>query len=373
VTERNLTKSALIGLGATIGLMVVAWLIGGMRIFERTYTVSAVFSDAGDVQAGDPVRVAGVDVGTVKSIERQPRTVRMDLEIRKGTELSRGTGASVRLRTLLGKKFVELQDPGTGPLMAGGHVIPLSRTRAVTDVDEVVTSFDRAIEQTDVDALNEVIRSFDRVMAGRGERLGTLLGDAEKLIGTLADRKSDIDRLIAAGEKLTSAVASREQALGTSIEGMAAALDSLAARRSELSALVSGVQGLTQRLTPLVQRNEASLDKVLTDLLETSKVLDRQKARIDLALDQLPEAVYSLVKVTRQGSWINVYNVGFPMSPYLAHPTDTGDSHGQEPGETGGLPRIWLRPPATVPPTEAGGVHVDGSDNQPPPPEGFYE
>jgi phospholipid/cholesterol/gamma-HCH transport system substrate-binding protein len=360
MTERNLRRSAVIGLLATVGLMGVAYLLGGAKILQRTYTVTAVFENASDIGSGDPVRVAGIEVGTVKSVERRPHTVRMELELKNGVRVSEATRASVRLRTLLGKKYIQLDDPGTGPRLAKGAVIPLSRTDPGTDVDEVVTSFDASLERVDVNAMNELLRSFDKVMAGKGEQVHTLLGDLGTVSAAMGERKRDIDTLLAASAKLLAAMDDRKAALGTSVEGMSAALDALAARRAELSRLVTGVRDLNSTLTPLITRNEARL-------------LDSKRDRIDLALDQLPDAVYRLYKVTRQGSWIQVYNVGYPMTPYVADPVDPGDAHGQDPGSQGGLPSIWFRPPFSAPNTEVGGIAVETDDQSQPPPEGYRE
>jgi hypothetical protein len=154
---------------------------------------------------------------------------------------------------------------------------------------------------------------------------------------------------------------------------MSAALDALAARRTELTELVSGVRDLNRTLTPLLDRNEKRIDGVLDDVLVTAKVLDAKRDRISLALDQLPEAVSALRKVTAQGGWIQVYNVGYPMYPYAADPVDVGDSNGQDPGRQGGLPSIWFRPPFQAPSTDVAGISVDTGDHHQPPPEGFYD
>jgi phospholipid/cholesterol/gamma-HCH transport system substrate-binding protein len=373
MTERNLRRTAVVGLLATAGFMFAAYLLGGAKILQRTYTVTAVFENASDIGGGDPVRVAGIEVGTVKGVERLPHSVRMELELKDGLRLSRGTRASVRLRTLLGKKYVQLDDPGTGPALAKGAVIPLSHTDAGTDVDEVVTSFDSSLEDVNVDAMNQLLRSFDKVMEGKGETVSALLGDLDVLATTMGQRRQDIDTLLAASAKLLAAMDDRRTALGSSVDGMSAALDALAARRAELTQLVSGVRDLNTTLTPLLARNEQRIDGVLDDVVVTAKVLDAKRARIDLALDHLPDAVYALYKVTRQGGWIQVYNVGYPMSPYTNDPVDTGDNHGQDPGRQGGLPSIWFRPPFQAPSTEAGGVSVDTENHAPPPPEGYYD
>src|SRR5438105_14512903 len=98
MTERNVRRSALVGLAITVALMAGAYVVGGMKIFHRSYSIKAMFSDASDVSAGDPVRVAGIDVGKVSSIERQPHSVLMSFQINKGVKLSQAVTASIRLR-----------------------------------------------------------------------------------------------------------------------------------------------------------------------------------------------------------------------------------------------------------------------------------
>src|SRR3954465_14372008 len=42
--------------------------------FSSPYQVKAVFANAANIQARAPLRIAGVNVGEVKSVERQPDT-----------------------------------------------------------------------------------------------------------------------------------------------------------------------------------------------------------------------------------------------------------------------------------------------------------
>jgi len=372
MTERNIRRSALVGLAITVALMAAAYVVGGMKIFHRSYSISAVFSDASDVSAGDPVRVAGIDVGKVSSIQRRPHSVQMALQINKGVKLSQGITASIRLRTLLGKKFVDIADPGTGPQLASGAVIPETRTKPATDVDEVITAFKGSVQRTDVAAVNSVMQEFDKVMAGRSGDVSRLLQGLSSLSTNLAGRKADIDKLIAASDDLSKAVDDRRVALGTSLDGMAAALDALSARRQELSSLLDGVTQLSDHLAPLIQRNQGTLDKTLSDLITVAQVLNDKKDRINIALDQLPDDIYSLRKVTKEGPWINVYTVGFPGTPYLANPIDLGDNNGRDPGKTGGLPQLWLRPPPHDQSIDVAGIKVDTEDHSQPAPQGYW-
>src|SRR5205085_10552275 len=124
----------------------------------------------------------------------------------------------------------------------------------------------------------------------------------------------------------------RRSALGTSLDGMASALDALSARRQELSSLIDGVTQLSSHLAPLIQRNQGTLDKTLSDLISVTQVLNDKKDRINIALDQLPEDIHNLRKVSKSGPWGNVYPIGFPRPPDLAKPIDLGDNAGRNPG-----------------------------------------
>jgi phospholipid/cholesterol/gamma-HCH transport system substrate-binding protein len=372
MTERNLRRSAFIGVAITLALMSVAYVVGGMKVFHRSYSVKAVFSDASDVATGDPVRVAGLDVGKVSSIERQPHSVLMALQINKGVKLSQGISASIRLRTLLGKKFVDIADPGTGPELASGALIPETRTKPATDVDEVITAFKGSVQRTDVAAVNSVMQEFDQVMAGRAGDVSHLLQGLSTLSTNLAGRKADIDRLIAASDQLSKAVDDRRVALGTSLDGMAGALDALASRSQQLTSLIDGVKSLSDHLAPLIQRNQGTLDKTLSDLIQVTQVLNDKKDRINIALDQLPNDIAGLRKVTKEGPWINVYTVGFPGTPYLANPIDLGDNNGRDPGKSGGLPNLWFRPPPHDQSIDVAGIKVDTEDHSQPAPQGYW-
>src|SRR3954469_3658595 len=372
MTERNLRRSAFIGVAITLAMMAIAYVVGGVKIFHRSYTVKAVFSDASDVAPGDPVRVAGVDVGKVSSVQREPHSVRMALEINKGVKLSQGITASIRLRTLLGKKFVDIADPGSGPTIAAGTVVPETRTKPATDVDQVITAFRGSVQRTDVAAVNSVMQEFDKVMAGRAGDVSRLLQGLSSLSTNLAGRKGDIDRLIAASDQLSKAVDDRRVPLGPSLDGMATALDALSARRQQLTELIDGVKGLSDHLAPLIQRNQGTLDKTLSDLIEVTQVLNDKKDRINIALDQLPDDIHGLRKATKQGPWINVYTIGFPGTPYLANPIALGDNTGRNPGKTGGLPQLWLRPPPHDQSVDVAGIKVDTEDHSQPAPQGYW-
>lgn len=372
--DRHLGRKAAIGSSIILVLGVISFAIGGLRILERSYELSVIVDDASGIESGDPVRVAGVGVGEVRSVNRIPEdaTVEITFGVEQGVEISDGSFASVRLRTLLGKKFLHLEDPGSGPVLTPGAVIPLAQTESSTDVDTLLNAAEPTVEQVEVDTINQLLGSVDRTLAGRGEELRSVFSDLGDLAGTLADREQELDRLIGSTADLSEVVGDRDEELTQVLHGLDVVLATLAQRGGSLTSLVDGVDGLSQTLTPLLAENRSEFTTLFADLDTVTDILVRQYDRVDLALTQLPDLAERFYAVSAEGSWVNVYIVGVVATPIVANPVDLGSSASGEPGQTGGAPRVWVDPPQLLPSTTVGGIDIDTSDGRTiDAPEGF--
>lgn len=372
--DSHLRLKALLGTATVVVLGLVAFAIGGLRIFERTYPLEVVLEDAAGLEAGDPVRVAGVAVGSVTGVERIPEdaTLRVTFEVDSGTEISEASTASVRLRTLLGKKYLDVSDPGTGGPLESGDVIPVSQTEPATDVDTLLNAAEPTIEQTDVASINGVLASVDRTLAGRGQQVREVFTDLADLASTFADREVELARLIESTNRLSGLVERRDGELRSVLDGMDLVLATLAQRGGNLTNLVGEVSTLADTLSPLLADNRDEFSTLFDQVNVVSDILVRQQDRIDLAVTQLPRLAERFYAVTSEGSWVNVYIVGVVATPYLMNPIDLGSSSG-EPGITGGPPRIWIDPPQLLPSLNVGGIEIDTGDNRTvKAPEGFY-
>ena len=371
--DQHLPRKAAIGTAIVVILGVVSFAIGGMRILERTYEMSVIVDDASGIESGDPVRVAGVNIGEVRSVERVPEdaTVAITFGVDDGVEISEGTVVSVRLRTLLGKKYLHLDDPGTGPVLTSGSLIPVEQTQPATDVDTLLNAAEPAVEQIDVDSVNGLLASADRTLAGRGDQLRSVFADLGDLATTLSEREDELTRLIDSTADLSAVVGERDAELTSVLEGLDVVLATLAQRGDSLTSLLDGVDGLSETLTPLLAENRDEFTTLLGDLDTVTDILVRQYDRLDLALTQLPDLAERFYSVTAEGSWVNVYIVGVVATPLVANPVDLGSSSG-EPGQTGGPPRLWVDPPQLLPSSTIGDIDIDTSDNRTvDAPEGF--
>jgi phospholipid/cholesterol/gamma-HCH transport system substrate-binding protein len=140
--------------------LVAAWL--GRPGPERM-RITAEFARAGlNVRPGDEVRVRGVPVGTIASIEvdREAFTARYTLSVDADAPIAADTTAALVPKTLFGDKYVELQSASTaGELLRDGAHIPLARTSAPTEVQEVLDRLQPVLAEVDPVTFANVIAS----------------------------------------------------------------------------------------------------------------------------------------------------------------------------------------------------------------------
>lgn len=239
--------------------------------FKHGFRLKAVFSTAVNISPKSPVRVAGVNVGTVTSIQREGNAGVVTMEITKsGLPIHRDATLKIRARILLeGNWFVDMQ-PGTpsSPTVSSGYTIPITQTSDPVQLDQIL------------DALNTDTRSnLQTLLAEYGSALTrkpTAAQDAEQnpavrgLNGAQALKKTYLDspealkggaivnqalggveqhdlfHLVSGVEKFTAALNVHEQQLGEFVGNLNTFLGALAAQSTSLSNAVALLPGTLQ-------------------------------------------------------------------------------------------------------------------------------
>ena len=89
----------------------------------------AIFSDVSGLRVGDNVRVAGVQVGKVESIEVKGRQAEIGFTLRETQPLLDTTELVIRYQNLLGQRYISLiQGPKRGTKVPPGATVPINRT-----------------------------------------------------------------------------------------------------------------------------------------------------------------------------------------------------------------------------------------------------
>jgi virulence factor Mce-like protein len=157
--------------------------------FVPTYKLSAQVPNANTLVPGNEVRVGGIRVGAVKTVEpvQDPETgavnAKLDMELNQDMDpLPVDSTVIVRSRSALGLKYLEIQRGTSDEGFEAGATLPLSAaTPEPVEIDQVFNTFDDPTRA----AIQVNLTEFGNALAGRGQALNAALGDLAPLVQRL--------------------------------------------------------------------------------------------------------------------------------------------------------------------------------------------
>jgi phospholipid/cholesterol/gamma-HCH transport system substrate-binding protein len=231
------------------GLIVAGTALIVRDVFFGQKTITAYFTTATAIYPGDQVRVSGVKVGTIKTIQPEGKQAKMTLKVDHDVPIPADAKAVIVTQNLVAARYVQLTPAyrTSGPVMADGAVIPLERTAVPIEWDEVKTQLMRLA--TDLGPNSKV--STPSIARFVDSAANALQGNGEKLRQTLA-QLSGVGRILANGSGNIVDIIKNLQTFVTAL------------RDSNVQIVQFNDRLAT--LTSVVNDSKSDLDAALTDL-----------------------------------------------------------------------------------------------------------
>ena len=318
--ERNPIPIAIGGIVFIALLLLVTFNLNKLPIpiFGKKTTYKAAFSQAAGIARENEVRVAGVRVGSVTGVKLDIEnkqvlvTFRLDDEVDLGDE----TRAAIKLKTLLGTKYLELTSAGAGEL-APGSTIPVARTTVPFQIYEAFNEFSETLDEVDTERLAESLDVLAETFADSKGNARSALTGLSALSKTIASRDAELERLLAGTKKVTAALAARDSELTRLIADSDLILRVVLQRRDAISALLRDTSVLAKELTSLVRDNRAVLDPLLDNLHSVVTVLRSNLGSLDKTVAALGPFARYATNATGNGTWLDVYSENFVLPDTL--------------------------------------------------------
>jgi phospholipid/cholesterol/gamma-HCH transport system substrate-binding protein len=305
-----------IGIGSVlvIGLFVgLAFAVGILHVFEKTYSMQGVFSDASGMRNGSDVRVAGIKAGRVTSVkaDRNNGNVVIKWSMKKGVHLGPNTHAEVALQTLLGTKYLRLTGPVVKPYMEdlpkSRRVVPLENTKTPFDVFELTRIGTRSVQQTDTDKLNELIKDLANITEGKHDQLETLLNSVSDVTATINQREDQLRSLIDRLDALSNTLAEKDQTIVALLDQSQRILDLVEQRRNDIASQLENTNGAVGSLADLITTTRAQLNSILNVLHPVFDILDRRAGQVNNTLAWLGDGALNQAVIGRHGPWQDLF------------------------------------------------------------------
>ncbi|MFI9813247.1 MCE family protein [Saccharothrix variisporea] len=306
--ERNPVTIGAVSLTVIALLLLAAFYSDDLPIIGGGTTYQAEFSEAAGLVPSNEVRVAGVKVGKVTDVELAGDKVLVSFKV-KDAWVGDRTTAVIRIKTLLGQKFLALDPQGSEP-MDPGKPIPRERTLAPYDVQEAFNGLASTVGQIDTKQLADSFQVLSETLDGTKDSVRGALDGLSALSKTISSRDEQLAKLLANTRQVTQTLADRNEQFEKLLADGNLLLGELRKRRDAIGALLSGTRELSQELTGLVADNNAQLKPALEQLDRVSTMLQRNQDTLSRSLALMAPFYRVFANTLGNGRWFDSYICG---------------------------------------------------------------
>ena len=314
--------------GAVLVILLAAGAAFVVRqLFFAPKIISAYFSTATAIYAGDQVRVAGVKVGTIDAIESDGTKAKLTMSVDRDVPIPADVKAVIVASNLISARYVQLTPPyvDNGPQLRNRAVIPLERTAVPVEWDEVKRQLMRLATdlgpQSDVSGTS-ISRFIDSAANALGDGNGVKLRETlSQLSGTariLAEGSGDITNIVKNLQTFVTALRDSGQQIVLFQNRLATLTSVINDSRSDLDAALNDLSTVVQEVTRFVAGSRNETAEQLSRLRNVTQNLVDSRASIENLLHVAPtelansENIYNPAVGTVNGS-LSLNNFSNPV------------------------------------------------------------
>jgi phospholipid/cholesterol/gamma-HCH transport system substrate-binding protein len=337
-------------------ILIVVIVLGSLLAYTKTlpwshaYSVKAVFSTSQNIAVNSPVRIAGVNVGKVTSVDhlvappsqtasaggqgassngppgRQAAVVSMEIND-NGLPIHNDATFSLRPRLFLeGNLFVDVH-PGSpnAPVAEDGHVFAMGQTSVSVQLDQILSTLqsdvrsnlqvflhslgDAFIKYGGATGINEFYRTSgpafkntalvnEALLGTHPHDLSSLVRNLDSTVRALDANRTDLQGLIVNLRDVTGALAAHDQELSRAVSLLPGTLDAAHPAFAALNASFPAVRAFAREALPGVRSTPAALDATMPFLRQLRGLVSKPELRG--LTHKLRPAIPDLTKLTRR-------------------------------------------------------------------------
>lgn len=309
--ERNPVIVGAVSLAVIFAMIMAAFRAEDLPLIGGGDTYYAAFSEAGGLKANDEVRVAGVRVGKVQTVDLAGDHVRVEFTVEDGVQFGPSTGAAIKVKTLLGAMYLALEPAGEGQMEEESE-IPVDRTSSPYDVVDAFSGLADTSERIDTDRLAQSLDTLSGLMENTPEEFKAALEGMSALSTNIAARDEQLNELLGNMQKVSKVLADRNGDLITLMEDGDKLFRALVARREAVHNLLVATSQLSRELTLLVQQTRADLKPALDHLDNVVDMLNKNQENLDNSLRLMAPFYRVFASTLGTGPWFDTYIQNLP-------------------------------------------------------------
>jgi phospholipid/cholesterol/gamma-HCH transport system substrate-binding protein len=289
-----------------LGFLLVNTMLHGLSGDTRSF--KAEFADVSGLRTGDDVRVAGVRVGRVQSVEITDEGAEVGFDLIEDQPLLTTTKLVMRYQNLLGQRYLAMvQGEDRGDAMKPGAVVPMARTSPGFDLTELLNGFRPLFEALRPDDVNKLAASVVKVLQGEGGTVESLLSETGKLTNFLADRDSLVGQVLDNLTPVLVEMAGQGGELRSTVVELKALMTGLAQDRKSIGASIDGMSQLIGSTSALLEDLRAPTKAAVSRFRNVMALFLANEKPFVAALGSFGTALAALGRASSYQNAVNLY------------------------------------------------------------------
>ncbi|MFC9611075.1 MCE family protein [Streptomyces sp. NPDC056938] len=289
-----------------LAVLVAAGIVGVRATGPGGTRITAYFERAVGIYVGSDLRILGVRVGRVASVDPEGTQVRVTLDIDDGVKVPAGARAVAVAPSVVADRYVQLTPAYTsGPALRDGAKLPASRNRTPVEIDQLydsVTALSKALGPGGANAqgaLSGLLDTGAKNLKGNGAAMGDSIEQFGKAAKTLNGSSDDLFTTLSQLQTFTTMLKEKDGGVRTAQENLDDVTNYFADNKDDLAAALKELGKALGQVKAFIKDNRSELKKNVERLVPITQTLVDQRASLAEALDVVPLAA---------GNVVNAYN-----------------------------------------------------------------
>jgi virulence factor Mce-like protein len=263
------------GAGA-LALMTIIALVTAMVYISPPgqKTITFYTDDAAAIRPGDPVRIAGINVGKVQDLALESNQVRVRARVDSSAFVGDRSQVQVRMLTVVGGYYVSISPIGDTPL--GAQPIPVERVTMPYSLMRTLADATKITDNVAPKPINESLNQVQQGLTGTNvDSVSAVIDAGNNVMSTVENQRGQVSAILKLSNEYLSDVNGYKEELKDLVRKISIIEQSLTLYSKGLAGAMTGFGNILDGLSPIFIFYQNHRDKALTkirDWLEKARM-----------------------------------------------------------------------------------------------------
>jgi phospholipid/cholesterol/gamma-HCH transport system substrate-binding protein len=299
----NRVRIGLLGMTVLVLIVAVGQSFTSAPMLFATPSYFGQFTDTGQLNKGDKVRITGVEVGKVEGLKIDGDHVVIKFSLGSNT-IGTESRLAIKTDTVLGKKVLEIEPRGTQTLRPGG-TLPLGQSTTPYQIYDAAFDVTKAAAGWNIDTVKQSLNVLSQTISQTYSHLSPALDGLAKFSDSIGKRDEQITHLLAQANKVASVLGDRSEQINRLLVNAKTLLAAFNERGQAIDALLQNISAFSAQVQGFINDNP-NLNPVLEQLRAISDVLVARKEDLAQSLKYVGQFAASLGESIASGPYFKI-------------------------------------------------------------------